>query len=83
MPVFCCLYLPVELVSLLSGAYLGGGHWAMAPPLGRQDSIISLEQYAKLWHAPPPFVSWAEALSTQRVDEDVCFRPATNFGQLL
>ena len=25
----------------------------MAPPLGRQDSIISKEKYAKLWHAPP------------------------------
>ena len=23
------------------GAYLGGGHWAMAPPLGRQDRIIA------------------------------------------
>ena len=22
------------------GAYLGGGHWAMAPPLGRQDCKI-------------------------------------------
>ena len=26
-----------------AGAYLGGGHWAMAPPLARQDSIISLD----------------------------------------
>ena len=35
--------------------YLGGkGHWAMPLPLGRQDSIISIEWYAKLWHAPPP-----------------------------
>ena len=29
----------------------------------------------------PPFVSWAEALSTQRVGEDLCFWPAPNFGQ--
>ena len=30
-----------------------GGHGPMAPPLGRQDSIISIEQYAKLRHGPP------------------------------
>ena len=35
----------------------------MAPPLGRQDSIISIEQYAKLRHGPP-FATWAEALIT-------------------
>ena len=58
-----------------------GGHWAVAPPLGRQDSVISVEYYAKLRHAHPPFVSWAVALSTQRVGEDVCFWPAPNFGQ--
>ena len=28
----------------------------------------------------PSFVSWAEALSTQRVGEDLCFWPAPNFG---
>ena len=28
-----------------------------------------------------PFVIWAEALSTQMVDEDLCFWPAPNFGQ--
>ena len=28
-----------------------------------------------------PFVSWAEGLSTQTVGEDLCFRPAPNFGQ--
>ena len=32
---------------------------------------------------PPPFVSWAEALSTQMVDEDLCFWPAVNFGQIM
>ena len=36
---------------------------------------------------PPPvlvskaIVSWAEALSTKRVGEDLCFWPALNFGQ--
>ena len=30
---------------------------------------------------PPPFVSWAEALSTQPVGKDVCFWPAPNFGE--
>ena len=49
-----------------AGVYLGGGgHWAMALPFGRQDSIISIEQYAKLLHAPPPFVTWAESQSAQ------------------
>ena len=47
---------------MYSGAYLGGD---MPPLLGRKDSEISLESYAKLGHAPPPFVSWAEALITQ------------------
>ena len=27
----------------------------MAPPLVRQDSIIRIELYAKVRHAPPPF----------------------------
>ena len=35
------------------GAYLGGVHGAMAPPLGSQNSIISIVKYAKLRHAPP------------------------------
>ena len=51
-----------------SGAYLGGRHWAMALLFGCQDSIISIEQYAKLLHAPPPpppFVTRAESLSAQ------------------
>ena len=30
---------------------------------------------------PPPFVSGAEALSSQRVGEDLCIWPAPNFGQ--
>ena len=40
------------------------GHGSL--PLGRQDSIFSIELHAKLRH-PPPFASWAEALITQRV----------------
>ena len=40
----------------------------MAPPLGGQDSIFSIELYAKLRHGPS-FVSWAVALSTQRVGQ--------------
>ena len=52
------------------GAYLGGGHWNMAPPLGCQNSIISIEKYAKLWHGPL-FVTWAEGLSTKTVGENL------------
>ena len=29
---------------------------------------------------PPPFVTWAEGLSTQTVGEDLCLWPAPNFG---
>ena len=47
----------------------------MAPRLGRQDSIISIEKYAKLWHGPPS-VTWAEGLSTETVGEDL-FWPKT------
>ena len=41
----CHNSLPRKYSSLVvqPGAYLGGGHLAMAPPLGRQDSIISIE----------------------------------------
>ena len=58
------------------GAYLGG--WAMVPcpPLSCQNSIISIEYYAKLWHGPPsPFATWAESLSTQkdRIWVKTCF----------
>ena len=38
--------------------------------LGRQDSIISIEYNAKLWHGPP-FITWAEGLSTETVGEDL------------
>ena len=47
-----------------------GGHWAMAPSLGCQGSIISVEKCAKLWHGPL-FVSWAEGLSSETVGEDL------------
>ena len=55
------------------GAYSGEGRWVMPPHLGRQDSIISIEKYAKLWHGPPPFVTWAEGLSAETVGEDLFF----------
>ena len=49
----------------------GGGHWAMAPPpFGHQNSVISIEKYANLWHGPL-FVTWAEGLSTETVGEDL------------
>ena len=31
----------VKIWQLVPGACLGGGHWVMAPPLGRQDRIIA------------------------------------------
>ena len=37
----------------------------MPPPLGRQNSIISIEYNAKSRHAPLPIVTWAESLNTQ------------------
>ena len=40
--------------------------------LGRKVSIITIEYKAKLWHGPP-FVTWAEGLSTERVGEDLFF----------
>ena len=64
-------FAPQRLLTARSGAYLGWGAWCYAPPLGRQDSIISIELYAKLWHAPSLFVTWAEGLSTQTVGEDL------------
>ena len=53
-----------------AGAYLGGDHWAMAPPLGCQDCIISIEKDVKIV-ACPPFVTWADSLSTETVGEDI------------
>ena len=52
------------------GAYLGGGIGPWPPPLGRQDCIISIEKYAKLWYGSP-FVTWADSLSTETVGEDL------------
>ena len=37
----------------------------MVPPLGRHDGIIRIELNAKVRHAPPPFVTLAESLSTE------------------
>ena len=50
------------------------------PPLGRQDCIISIEKYAKLWHGPP-FVTWADSLSSETVGEDLFLaKNRTKFG---
>ena len=67
-----------------AGVYLGGGHWAMALPFGRQDSVISIEQYAKLRHAHPPFCNLgrkSERTSGQNVGKDLFFWSLPNFGQ--
>ena len=53
----------------------------MAPPLGRQDSIFSIELHAKLRHGFP-FASWAEALITQRVCLVRLFQACTLFFAL-
>ena len=55
-----------------------------SPPLKRQCVVVTLKKTfnAILYSMPPlPFVSWAEALSTQMVVEDLCFWLAPNFGQ--
>ena len=47
--------MPFTLICSTRGVFWGGGALGHGPPLlGRQDSIISKEKYAKLWHAPPP-----------------------------
>ena len=56
--------------------YTGQG---VCPPLGRQDSIISINSMQNCG-MPPPFVSWEEALSPQMVGEELWFRPTPNFG---
>ena len=45
------------------------------------DSIICIEKYEKLRHASPPFVTWAEGLSTETVGEDLFFGPHVILGQ--
>ena len=52
------------------GVFRRGGIGPCPPPLGRQDSIISIEKYANLYHVPL-FVTWAEGLSTDTVGEDL------------
>ena len=68
----------------MSRGVFRGGHGAMAPPpLGRQDSIMSIKKYEKLWHGPP-FVTRAESLSTQKenLGKDLFFFwSSPNFGQ--
>ena len=46
------------------GVFKGEGHGAMPLTLGRQYSKISIEYYVKLRHGPP-YVTWAESLSTK------------------
>ena len=45
----------------------------MAPHLGRQDSIITIEWYAKVWHAPPlcKFGTKFEHTNGQNLTEDI------------
>ena len=68
----------------LTAAYLGGA-WHHAPPpprLGRQDSINSIEWYAKVRHAPfCKFGTKFEHTNGQNVTEDFfCFWSSPNFG---
>ena len=42
---------PARLTIMWCQEVFKGGHGAMSPPLGRQDSIIRIESYAKV-HAP-------------------------------
>ena len=67
-----------------SGAYLVGALDHSPPSLGRQESIISTEQYAKLQHGPP---LWnlgrkSERTSGQNQAEDLFFCwSSPTFGQ--
>ena len=57
----------------LTEAYLRGEPWCHAPPLGRQDSIISIEWHAKVRHAPPPLSKFGtkfEDTNRQNLTED-------------
>ena len=60
----------------MADVYLREGIEPWPHPLGRQDSIISIEQsrYAKLRHGSP-FVTWAERKHTndQNLGEDLFF----------
>ena len=53
----------------------------MAPLLGRQDSIIRIEWYAKVRHGLP-FVTWAESLNTQtdRISVKTFFGPKSGLN---
>ena len=43
------------ILSVARGVFKGEARrWAMAPPLGRQDRIISIDWYTKLRNVPPP-----------------------------
>ena len=64
--------LPVLIYST-PRAYLEGGAWCHGPPpLGRQDSIISIEWYSKVQHGPSlcKFGTKLEHTNGQNVTED-------------
>ena len=61
---YCCRIIRLNLKMMVSGLEPIYRRGAMAPHLGRQDSIISVEWHAKVWHAPL-FVSLGQRLSTQ------------------
>ena len=63
---YCCRIIRLNLKMIVSAQepVYRRGAMAMAPHLGCQGSIISIEWYAKVWHAPF-FVSLAPCLSTQ------------------
>ena len=58
------------------GAYLGGGHLAMAP------RIVYLAENSKQNCGMPPFVTWAQGFSTQTVGEDLFFGLHLLLGQI-
>ena len=51
----------------------------MAPPVGRQNSIISIELYAKLRHAPPPLCNLGRRFEHTNGERRPFFRPSPNF----
>ena len=60
---YCCRIIRLNLKMMVSAQVPIYRRGAMAPHLGGQDSIISIEWYAKVWHASF-FVSLAPCLSS-------------------
>ena len=66
----------------MAGAYLGGGMVPWSPPLGRQNSIIRIEVYAKVRHGPP-FCKLGrkfEHTNGQNLGEDFYFGPKSGLN---